>query len=271
MKVLARRISGGVGEGEVLATEAPLSLLGGIDRETGVVLDEASGIRGETVAGRVLVFPRGKGSTAGSYVLYALKARDRAPASLVAGTAEAVVATGAILSAIPMVDRVPTDLFRTGDRARVDADAGYVELPEVETRHVVTAFLLHGDRVLILRRSGQVGSFEGHWGGVSGYLEGKEEAAARARREIREETGIEDPELLAAGAVVRARQRTGNVVWAVHPFLFRAPSTQVTLDWEHEAYRWIRAEELPRFETVPKLQEALESAQAGLRPPGGRR
>lgn len=264
MKVFGRRIQPGTARGRVIASATPLSLLGGVDREEGAILDEATGILGERIRDRVLVFPRGKGSTAGSYVLYGLKARGEAPAALVAGEAEAVVATGAILSEIPAVDRVQVDLFRTGDAAVVNATEGYVELENVKRRDVVTSFLRHGGRILILKRSPQVGSFQGHWAGVSGYLEGEEPTLERARREILEETGREDATLEGTGRIVLARGREPSVIWAVHPFLFDIPSADVTLDWEHDGYRWIAPEELGRYQTVPKLREVLDSVLPGL-------
>lgn len=263
MRLEARRIHGGSGRGRALAFPGPFSLLGGLDKETGTVLDEASGLRGQSVAGRVLVFPRGKGSTAGSYVLYSLKVRGRAPAALVSGSAEAVVATGAILSDVPMVDGVPTDIIHTGDTVSVDADAGVVEVEGVNISPVVTAFLMHEGRVLVLRRSQEVGSFRGRWAGVSGHLEGNEAPEDRARREILEETGISDPRLLRRGDVVLARGREGDVVWAVRPFLFEAGSSQVTLDWEHTECRWVPPEEVDELEAVPKLAEALWSVLEG--------
>ncbi|MFQ6012433.1 MAG: aconitase X swivel domain-containing protein [Thermoplasmata archaeon] len=264
MKVPARRIQAGEARGRVLASLAPLSLLGGVDREKGEILDEATGLRGERVGGRILVFPHGKGSTAGSYVLYDLKAHDRAPAALVAGRAEAVVATGAILSEIPTVDRIQVDLFRTGDTALVNATEGYVELENVPRRDVVTAFLRHEGRILLLQRSAEVGSFQGHWAGVSGYLEGEEAPEDRARAEILEETGVRDARLRGQGDVVLARGRDPDAVWAVHPFLFDVPSGEVVLDWEHDAYEWAVPEEVGTYTTVPKLQEALASALASI-------
>lgn len=260
MKVPARRIHPGTARGQVLSSASPLSLLGGVDREKGEILDETTGLRGERIRGRILVFPHGKGSTAGSYVLYGLKAQGQAPAALVAGKAEAVVATGAILSEIPAVDHVQVDLFRTGDTAFVDATEGYVELESVERKDVVTSFLRHQGRILLLQRSARVGSFQGHWAGVSGYLEGEEAPEERARAEILEETGWRDPELRGRGHVVLARGREPGVVWAVHPFVFDVSSEDVTLDWEHDAYRWIALEDLGQFQTVPKLREVLDSA-----------
>ncbi len=245
----------------MLASTTPISLLGGIDREEGEILDEATGLRGETVRDRILVFPHGKGSTAGSYVLYGLKSLDRAPAGLVAGEAEAVVATGAILSEIPTVDRVQVDLFRTGDTVLVNATEGYVELETVRRRDVVTAFLRHKDRLLLLRRSAEVGSFQGYWAGVSGYLEGDEEPEDRARAEILEETRVRDPQLRRAGEVILARGREPEAVWAVHPFLFDVTSDDVTLDWEHDAYEWVTPDALSTYQTVPKLHAVLKSVQ----------
>lgn len=267
MKLSARRIQPGTARGSVLASATPLSLLGDIDRETGEILDRASGLRGERIRDRVLVLPRGKGSTAGSYVLYALKANDEAPAALVIGVAEAVIATGAILSEVPTVDRVQVDLFRTGDIASVDATEGLVELEDVERRDVVTAFLRRGNRILLLKRSGAVGSFRGHWASVSGFLEGDEAPEERARKEIREETGLREADLLGAGDLVLARGREAHMVWAVHPFLFEVEKEEVTLDWEHDEYRWIEPQEMEGYRTVPKLEEVLQSALGGIRSP----
>ncbi len=267
MKLEARRIFRGRVRGEALVFQEPLSLLGDIDKDSGEVLDEKSGLAGTPVAGKVLVFPRGKGSTAGSYVLYSLMVKGRAPAALVCERAEAVVATGAIISEIPMVDGVQTDLFRIGDTVTVDADGGVVVIEGVQMKHVVTAFLSHRDKVLILKRSGEVGSFPGHWAGVSGHLEGEEEAVERAEIEIREETGMKEAKHVNTGDVVLARGRDGDVVWAVHPFMFRVDRPEVTLDWEHVEYRWIKPEDLTDFLTVPKLAETLASALAGLRRP----
>jgi 8-oxo-dGTP pyrophosphatase MutT (NUDIX family) len=132
----------------------------------------------------------------------------------------------------------------------------------LEERHVVTAFLTHRGRVLVLKRSGRVGSFQGRWAGVSGYLEGDESPLERALKEIEEETGLgrEEVVLEREGAVVAAPDPKRGVVWVVHPFLFRAKHQAIRLDWEHDEARWVRPKELLELETVPKLREALESA-----------
>jgi 8-oxo-dGTP diphosphatase len=134
----------------------------------------------------------------------------------------------------------------------------------MQQREVVTCFLLRAgpgstDEVLILRRSGRVGTYRGRWAGVSGYVEA--EPLAQARREIAEETGLgpEQATLLKVGEPLPFTDEELDVRWVVHPFLFRvAPDASITIDWEHVEARWIRPEELSNFDTVPRLKEAFD-------------
>jgi len=72
-------------------------------------------VQGQSVAGRVLVFPKGKGSTVGSYTLYRLSRSGLAPAAIINARSEAIVAVGAIMAGIPMVDLVDISQIETGD------------------------------------------------------------------------------------------------------------------------------------------------------------
>jgi hypothetical protein len=126
LRLPGRTISRGVATGEALVLNAPLSFLGGVDPATGRVKDRESGAFNKTVRGRVLVFPTGKGSTVGSYVIYQLKVNGKAPVAIVNETTETIVATGAILAKIPLVDRIDISRLRTGDRVTVDGDRGDV-------------------------------------------------------------------------------------------------------------------------------------------------
>ena len=258
MKFPGRRVVGGSVEGSVLAAERPVSLLGGVDADTGVVRDPESPIRGERLADRVLAVPSAKGSTVGSYVLYSLKKRGVAPRAILAAKAETILAVGAVLAEVPMVDQIPVDLLRTGDCVAVDGDAGTVDASDLVERAVVSAFLERDGRILVVRRSEKVGSFRGKWSGVSGYLEGTD-PEAHARREVREETGIAELTLLAAGSVVRSRG-PDNIVYTIHPFRFAAPRGDVRLDWENVEYRWVMPEEMARLDAVPKLVAAYRAS-----------
>ncbi|KAF5418768.1 MAG: hypothetical protein C5S45_07605 [Candidatus Methanocomedens sp.] len=126
-----RPISRGQAEGEALVTNQSISFLGSIDPDTGVVVEKGHELEGKDVTGKVLVFPSGKGSTVGSYVMYQLKKNGTAPAAVINRSAEPIVAVGAIISDIPMVDSTEPDaidIIRTGDRVRVDGTLGAVDI-----------------------------------------------------------------------------------------------------------------------------------------------
>jgi predicted aconitase with swiveling domain len=115
-----RVINPGRGEGPALVSPAPISFLAGVDPDTGVVVERGHPLEGRSVAGTVLVFPTGKGSTVGSYTLLRLRHNGRAPAAIINAQSEAIVAVGAIISDIPMVDQVDITLLRDGDHVVVE-------------------------------------------------------------------------------------------------------------------------------------------------------
>jgi predicted aconitase with swiveling domain len=123
-----RGLSPGRARGEILASPEPLSFLGGVDPETGEVIERGHPLQGRRVGGKVLVFPHGKGSTVGSYILYALARNGKAPAALVNAEAEPIIVTGAILGGIPLVDHpgVPLARLRDGVMAGVDGETGEI-------------------------------------------------------------------------------------------------------------------------------------------------
>ncbi|WP_456367148.1 DUF126 domain-containing protein [Thermococcus sp.] len=130
MKLKGRKIVGGKAEGELIVSQKPLSFLGGVDPETGIVTDAESDIRGESIAGKILAFPRGKGSTVGSYIIYALKKNGKAPKAIIVGEAETIVATGAIIAGIPMIDGIDVSKLKSGMKVRVNADKGEIDIVE---------------------------------------------------------------------------------------------------------------------------------------------
>ena len=103
-------------------SERAIGFLGGVDPETGVVIEPGHPLEGQTVAGRVLVFPGGKGSTVGSYVIYRLARAGKAPVAIVNADSEAIVAVGALIAGIPMVDRVDVTRLATGMRVVIDGE-----------------------------------------------------------------------------------------------------------------------------------------------------
>ena len=122
IRVLARVVKAGHAEGEALVSPEPIGFFGGVDPDTGVVIDPGHPLEGQCVARRVLVFPTGKGSTVGSYILYRLARNGLAPAAIVNAEADPVVAVGAVIAEIPMVDHVDISLIQIGDWVEIDDD-----------------------------------------------------------------------------------------------------------------------------------------------------
>ena len=117
-----RIIKHGFADGTALVSAQPIGFLGGVDGDTGIVTERGHPLEGQCIAGKILVFPTGKGSTVGSYVLYQLAINGLAPAAIINAESEAIVATGAIISDIPMVDQMPVGTISTGDRVIVQGD-----------------------------------------------------------------------------------------------------------------------------------------------------
>lgn len=127
--IKGRGIAHGIGTGELLVSSAPISFLSGVDPDTGTIVEKGHPLSGQSIAGKVLAFPYGKGSTVGSYVLYALCRNGHAPAAIINTEAEPIIATGAIIGNIPMIDRIDIPLHRlkSGIRVTVDGDRGQME------------------------------------------------------------------------------------------------------------------------------------------------
>ncbi|MCS7097400.1 MAG: DUF126 domain-containing protein [Candidatus Methanomethyliaceae archaeon] len=123
-----RAISKFSGEGEALVSKQPISFFGGVDRN-GIIRERNHDLYGMDITGRILIFPRGKGSTVGSYIIYQLKKNGHAPAGIINIETEPIIATGCIIAEIPLIDRLevnPLEKIRTGDYVLMDGKNGLV-------------------------------------------------------------------------------------------------------------------------------------------------
>jgi len=123
-----RPIVPGYVKGRALVSAKPISFLGEVDGETGVIVGVGHDLEGESVKGKVLCFPSGHGSTVGSYVIYNLAKRGLGPAAIINKTADPVVVVGAIIGEVPMIDKIDTAKIKTGDLVEVDAHKGVVKI-----------------------------------------------------------------------------------------------------------------------------------------------
>ena len=129
MEVMGRAISKGRAVGKALVTKDPISFLGSVNPKTGKIVEKGHELEGKSIKGVVLVFPRGKGSTVGSYMMLQLKKNGVAPLAIINEETETIIAVGAIISGIPLVDRLGEDSYeslKSGMRVEVDGDLGMV-------------------------------------------------------------------------------------------------------------------------------------------------
>lgn len=126
MKIQGRSIYRGQAAGEALVTGMNISFFGGVDPESGIVVEKGHELEGQSIAGKILVFPTGKGSTVGSYSLYRLKKNGMAPAAIINAECETITAVGCIIAEIPCVDHVPLARLHSGEHLIVDGGEGLV-------------------------------------------------------------------------------------------------------------------------------------------------
>jgi len=137
LTVKGQGIIKGVAEGLALVSGQNLSLWGGLNPKTGLIIDRRHELYGQQVGGKVLVFPYSKGSTTGAIVFLEAVKCGNAPAAIVNVKTEPILASGALMAqifygkTIPIVDRLernPVEVIRTNDYVKVDGDEGLVEI-----------------------------------------------------------------------------------------------------------------------------------------------
>jgi len=103
--------------GKVIKSSQPINFLGAIDKKTGAITDQKHDLFGKNIAGSILVFPNGIGSSVGAYTIYSLKANNSATAAMACQKADLTVASGCALANIPLFILSPDeyDNMKDGD------------------------------------------------------------------------------------------------------------------------------------------------------------
>jgi len=127
MIMQGRTIYEGKVNGQALVTSQGISFFGGVDPDTGLVVERGHELEGQSIAGKILVFPTGKGSTVGSYTLYCLKHNGLAPSAIINAACETITAVGCIIAEIPCVDQVAIDRIPPGALVSIDGENVVVE------------------------------------------------------------------------------------------------------------------------------------------------
>ena len=123
--------------------------------------------------------------------------------------------------------------------------------PEKPRKRVVSSLLCKNGLFLILERSSRVGSYQGYWSCVSGYVEKEEDPLETALREVTEETGISKDSLRLLSQDGPNLTETETLVFESYWFLFDTTDSQVEIDWEHNQFAWVKADELKEYKLVP--------------------
>lgn len=127
MNLEGRIIKYGKVEGEAIVSTEPIGFLGGVDPETGVVIEKGHPLEGKNIKGKILIFPTGKGSTVGSYILYRMKKNNVAPLGIINEECEPITAVGVIISDIPCVDKIKINNIKNGDKVRIEGEKVLVD------------------------------------------------------------------------------------------------------------------------------------------------
>ncbi len=132
-----RGITRGSVSGEAVVSKSPFGFYGAVDPRTGIVSDKRHELYGRKIAGKIMVFPEGRGSTGGALYMLELARCGTAPAAIINRVTEPILATGAILAekfyqtTIPVIDSLDDDpviALSDGDHVTVDADRGEVTI-----------------------------------------------------------------------------------------------------------------------------------------------
>jgi len=128
MKLEGRKIYKGIAEAEAIVTKDGISFYGGVDPDTGIIVEVGHDLEGQSITGKILVFSTGKGSTVGSYTMYRMKKNNMAPAAIVNESIDTIIAVGCIISEIPCVDKIDINRIKTGQIVIVNGSKGTVEV-----------------------------------------------------------------------------------------------------------------------------------------------
>lgn len=132
----------------------------------------------------------------------------------------------------------------------------------MKTRVFTAGVLVHGGRVLILKRKEDDDTYPGLWDLLGGHFEAGESAEACMAREAKEESGL-DVELVKSGRVIEYSDRYGRSIEI--PFLLSSESEKVVVS-EHSAFRWVPPQTLGRYRRVAGMDEALVAFGLGPNP-----
>jgi len=138
---------------------------------------------------------------------------------------------------------------------------GRIDYSRSDRAPVVTCFIQFEGKILLLKRSDRVHTYQGKWNTVAGYLDEPKTIRQKAIGELEEELGIQHHNIsrITLGLSYEFFDPGANKSWLVHPVLVELKKRpQIKLDWEHTEFKWISPHEIGLYDTVPRLEESLK-------------
>ena len=165
-------------------------------------------------------------------------------------------------SVIERLQEIP-EVVRHFDKILPHFADGRINYSKSSKAAVVTVFIKYRDKILLLKRSENVGSYKGKWGAVSGFIDKLRYIENEAMEELKEEVGILEKDIAKMRVKKSFEVHDGAIgkTWIVFPVLAELKTkSEIKLDWEHTDFKWIRPDEMKNYDTDFKLEETLRRA-----------
>jgi len=139
---------------------------------------------------------------------------------------------------------------------------GRINYSNAHTAPVISVFVRFDGKILLLKRSDKVSTYKGKWNAVGGYLDEIKPIRKKILGEVKEELGIGEDNIMSIrlGRSYEFNDKEIGKTWIVHPVLVELKERQdIKLDWEHTECRWIEADEIKNFDTVPQTERSWKN------------
>ncbi len=249
--ITGRGMAPGTAAGTALVCNQTISPLGEMSK-SGLIV--SGPCENKSFKNKILVFKGGRGSTVGSYVLLELKNNNIAPAGIINEEAEQVVLTGAIISEIPMIDKVPIDIFADGDFVEMDGKRGTIKITNLIEKEAVAIYLLNKDGALFLERSDKSLPFQSEYNVILKYNENNDTLDLTATHLLTHEYGLSDVRIIKEGDLIYLRN--GNILTKITPILMETLGDTIISN-KKDNYTWIAQEDLDNYDFPTKLRETF--------------
>lgn len=145
-------------------------------------------------------------------------------------------------------------------REKFKPEKGQVDYTHARFAPALNCVVMHGGKILIVRRSRAMRLYPGSWNGIGGFLDDEKTFEEKVKQELKEELGIRASGIISLrrGEIFEAAEPKYKKVWIIFPVLAKVKTDRIELDWEAEEYRWIKLEDANKFDLTPSFKGVLK-------------